>query len=107
MSENTVISERIKKLHKKLEENKYAILKDRTNKMSIKLLSEKYDVNNNTLSDWLFYWEYGFKRRKSCKIRTNSKMAKINKKEFSQGLKNQMRINTVFNDKLIRYAKDD
>jgi len=107
MSENTIISERIKKLHKKLKKNKDAILKDRANKMPIKLLSIKYGINDSTLGGWLYYWKYGFKRGKPYKRTITSRMAKVNKKEFSQGLKNQMRINTKFNDKLIRYAKND
>ena len=97
--------ERTRLLHEKLDKYKDDILKDKAEGKSNNELAKKYGINAYTLGDYLYFWENGIKRKRLYK--RGIKLGKMEKRKFSPELRKQMRINTVFNDKLIRYAKDD
>ena len=100
-------SEKLEILHEKLKKHKDVILKEHAKGKSIHELARMYGINDCTLGDWVYFWKNGIRRRRMYKkgIRPGERVK--TKRKFSQELRNQMRINTIFNDKLIRYAKDD
>ena len=94
-------SERIQILHDKLDKHKDDILKDKAEGKSNNELARKYGINAYTLGDYLYFWECGVKRKRL--YRKGIKPDK--KKEFSQQLKAQMKINSEINKRLIKRVK--
>jgi len=101
-------NERMKTLHDKLEKYKDDILKEHAEGKSIIKLSREYDINAFTLGDWIHFWQTGIKRQRKNKQRIASRRrtTKI-KRKFSQGLLNQMKINSEYNKRLIKRIKVD
>ena len=99
-------SERTRILHEKLDKYKDDILKDKAEGKSNLELSREYGINNYTLAEWVYFWRTGTKKvRTSAKIIRRKKTEK--KTEFSQALKNQQKINSEYNKKLIKRVKVD
>ena len=99
-------NERMKTLHDKLEKYKDDILKGKAEGKSNLELSREYGINNYTLAEWVYFWRTGTKKvRTSAKIIRRKKTEK--KTEFSQALKNQQKINSEYNKKLIKRVKVD
>ena len=103
------MNERIRILHEKLDKYKDAILEAKAEGKDNKEIAKKYGINAFTLGDYIYLWKYGINRRKVYQrgIRPERGVRKFKKKEFSKQLKNQMKINSEINKRLIRYAKDD
>ena len=97
-------SERIQILHDKLDKHKDDILKDKAEGISNNKLARKYGINAFTLCDYIYLWLNGVKRRRAYQmgIRPERGVRKFKKKEFSKQLKNQMKINSEFNKRLIK-----
>ena len=98
-------SERIRLLHEKLDKYKDAILKEVSEGKSITSLATKYDFRAPTLCDYVYLWLNGIPRRKAYRIGIERKrrgVRKFKKKKFSKELKNQMKINSEFNKRLIK-----
>jgi len=97
-------SERIQILHDKLDKHKDDILKDKAEGISNNKLARKYGINAFTLCDYIYLWKNGVKRRRAYQIgiRPERGVRKFKKKKFSKELKNQMKINSEFNKRLIK-----
>ena len=100
-------SERIQLLHDKLVKHKDDILKDKAEGASNNELARKYGINAFTLCDYIYLWKHGVKRRRVYQmgIRPERGVRKFKKKEFSQQLKSQMKINSEINKRLIKRVK--
>ena len=82
------------------------ILKERVEKLSIREIATKHNINEGTLGDWLYFWRHGKKRMaavyRNIYKKKNEKPAKY-KREWSPEALERRRICTEVNDKKIKF----
>lgn len=86
------------------------ILKERAEKISIRKIATKHDINEGTLGDWLYFWRHGKKRasmvpRKEYR-KKNERPAKY-KRTWSIEALARRKICTEINDKKIKFMRVD
>lgn len=92
----------------KMEKLREEILKERTEKISIRKIATKHNINEGTLGDWLYFWKHGVKRyseitRKSYR-KKNERPAKY-KRVWSPEAIARRKMITEMNVGKIKYIK--
>ena len=87
------------------------ILKERAEKISIRKIATKHDINEGTLGDWLYFWRHGKKRasmvpRKEYR-KKNERPAKYKRTWSPEAIERRKMITEMNGDKIKHIKRED